>query len=225
MPVNGKWKSRPLCVIAGVMPDSGRREGAGRPRGSGNGKTVEVRSISMMPSAWAKLDQMRGSTSRGVWISAAVYRAYNRARRFDAKYANLMSGLPLACGLAPGALLGRSFSVDPILAALVSSIGMMMGDREKQGATPPSHRIPGYQRDSVERQSSFKTRVPNTSGCIWSSRLAQAWSALSPWALFRSLRNKGSPSFAPILTSRQRHHPVELPTPPVHGRLARLSQA
>ena len=30
------------------MPRGGRRDGAGRPRGSGNGRTVEIRSISIV---------------------------------------------------------------------------------------------------------------------------------------------------------------------------------
>ena len=55
----------------------GRREGAGRPPGSGNGPTVEVRSVSMIPQAWQLLDQMRGASSRGVWIAASVFRAHN----------------------------------------------------------------------------------------------------------------------------------------------------
>jgi hypothetical protein len=43
----------------------GRREGAGRPRGSGNGPTVEIRSVSMPPAAWEKLDELKGESSRG----------------------------------------------------------------------------------------------------------------------------------------------------------------
>ena len=54
------------------MPRGGRREGAGRPKGSGNGRTVEIRSVSMLPSAWEKLDKLRGQASRGMWISATV---------------------------------------------------------------------------------------------------------------------------------------------------------
>ena len=49
----------------------------GRPKGSGDGRTVEIRSISMTPEAWHLLDQMRGASSRGVWISSAVFRAHN----------------------------------------------------------------------------------------------------------------------------------------------------
>ena len=51
-----------------------RDGGAGKPKGSGTGYTVEVKSVSMTPESWRLLDQMRGSLSRGVWISARVWR-------------------------------------------------------------------------------------------------------------------------------------------------------
>ena len=60
-----------------IMPHGGARRGAGRPRGSGNGPTVEIRSISMVHEVWVRLDQMRGSVSRGVWISTRVNRDFN----------------------------------------------------------------------------------------------------------------------------------------------------
>jgi hypothetical protein len=63
------------------MSRGGKRDGAGRPPGSGTGKTVEVRSVSMLPEAWAKLDQMRGTASRGIWISAAVYQRFNASHQ------------------------------------------------------------------------------------------------------------------------------------------------
>lgn len=53
------------------------REGAGRPKGSGTGPTVTIKSVSMSPEAWAKLDALRGETSRGVWISSRVWRDFN----------------------------------------------------------------------------------------------------------------------------------------------------
>jgi len=43
-----------------VMPHGGRREGAGRPRGSGNGATVETYSVSLPPKTWQLIDEMRG---------------------------------------------------------------------------------------------------------------------------------------------------------------------
>jgi hypothetical protein len=61
------WNSR-------VMPHGGRREGARRPRGSGNGPTVETHSVSLPPKTWQLIDEMRGSSSRGVFISVCVYR-------------------------------------------------------------------------------------------------------------------------------------------------------
>jgi hypothetical protein len=56
------WNSR-------VMPHGGRREGAERPRGFGNGPTVETHSVSLPPKTWQLIDEMRGSWSRGVFIS------------------------------------------------------------------------------------------------------------------------------------------------------------
>ena len=53
----------------------------GRPKGSGDGRTVEIRSISMTPEAWHLLDQMRGASSRGVWISSAVFALTTVMRR------------------------------------------------------------------------------------------------------------------------------------------------
>jgi hypothetical protein len=44
--------------------------------GSGNGRTVEVRSVSMPPQAWQMLDEFRAGTSRGVWISSRIWRDY-----------------------------------------------------------------------------------------------------------------------------------------------------
>ena len=56
------------------MPRGGARHGAGRPRGSG--RTVEIRSISMPAAAWKKLDELRGATSRGIWISSRIWRLW-----------------------------------------------------------------------------------------------------------------------------------------------------
>jgi hypothetical protein len=52
----------PVGVSLLLMPRGGRREGAGRPKGSGNGRTVEIRSVSMLPESWQKLDELRGSS-------------------------------------------------------------------------------------------------------------------------------------------------------------------
>lgn len=47
----------------------GKRPGAGRPKGSGAGKTVITRSVSMPPKTWAAIDERRGTESRGRWIA------------------------------------------------------------------------------------------------------------------------------------------------------------
>ena len=63
------------------MPQGGKRPGAGRPLGSGNGQTVEIRSISMPPQTWEKLDELRGATSRGVWIGSRVWSVWQQSRQ------------------------------------------------------------------------------------------------------------------------------------------------
>jgi hypothetical protein len=40
----------------------------------------------MLPSAWQMLDQMRGTASRGVWISSRIFRDFNNR---DAGKANV----------------------------------------------------------------------------------------------------------------------------------------
>ena len=58
----------------------GRREGAGRPRGGGTGKTVLTRCVSMLPATWQVIDQMRDTSSRGVFLSACVFQRFNASR-------------------------------------------------------------------------------------------------------------------------------------------------
>lgn len=50
----------------------GNRPGAGRPA---TGRTVVSRSVSMAPEIWARLDDLRGTKSRGAWIAERVRRA------------------------------------------------------------------------------------------------------------------------------------------------------
>lgn len=57
------------------MTRGGKRAGAGRPPGTGKGRTVETRSVSMPPAMWDKLDALRGDRSRGEWISELVQKA------------------------------------------------------------------------------------------------------------------------------------------------------
>jgi hypothetical protein len=59
----------------------GTREGTGRPGGSSGGRTVESRSVSMRSTDWAIVDQMRGSASRGVYLSSVAIPCQNRATR------------------------------------------------------------------------------------------------------------------------------------------------
>jgi hypothetical protein len=56
-----------------VMPHGGRREGAGRPRGSGNGPTVETHSVSLPPKTWP-IDRRnaRKFVPRGIHLGARL---------------------------------------------------------------------------------------------------------------------------------------------------------
>jgi hypothetical protein len=47
----------------------GAREGAGRKPGSGTGRKVITRSVSMPPEKWDRLDELRGDKSRGKFIT------------------------------------------------------------------------------------------------------------------------------------------------------------
>lgn len=47
----------------------GKRPGSGRPAGSGKGRTAITRSVSMSEGDWNKLDQARGTESRGAYIA------------------------------------------------------------------------------------------------------------------------------------------------------------
>jgi len=52
----------------------GKRKGAGRPAGTGKGRTVVTRSVSMPPELWAKVDRLRGEQSRGKWLGEKIKR-------------------------------------------------------------------------------------------------------------------------------------------------------
>lgn len=56
-------------------PRGGKREGAGRPPGSGTGRTVTTSSINLPPELWAKLDALRGDSTRSAWIAEKIRRA------------------------------------------------------------------------------------------------------------------------------------------------------
>lgn len=50
----------------------GKRKGSGRPAGSGQGRTVVTRSVSMPPEMWDKLDRLRKDQSRGAYLAAKL---------------------------------------------------------------------------------------------------------------------------------------------------------
>lgn len=50
----------------------GSRPGAGRPKGSGKGRTVKTSSINLPPKTWEKLDKLRGTTTRSKWIAEQI---------------------------------------------------------------------------------------------------------------------------------------------------------
>lgn len=50
----------------------GKRKGAGRPKGSGKGRTVKTSSINLPPAVWDRLDALRGQDSRSKWITKMI---------------------------------------------------------------------------------------------------------------------------------------------------------
>ncbi len=50
----------------------GKRAGAGRPKGSGKGRTVKTSSINLPPAVWEKLDAIRGGLSRSKYIAEQI---------------------------------------------------------------------------------------------------------------------------------------------------------
>jgi hypothetical protein len=53
----------------------GKRKGAGRPPGSGTGRTVKTSSINLPHELWNKLDELRGDKSRSAWVADKIKRA------------------------------------------------------------------------------------------------------------------------------------------------------
>jgi hypothetical protein len=53
----------------------GKRPGAGRPPGSGTGRTATTSSINLPPELWDKLDALRGELTRSAWIAAKIKNA------------------------------------------------------------------------------------------------------------------------------------------------------
>jgi hypothetical protein len=52
----------------------GFRPGSGRKKGSGKGRISISGTMSMPREMWEKLDELRGSLSRGKWIAAKLLR-------------------------------------------------------------------------------------------------------------------------------------------------------
>jgi hypothetical protein len=50
----------------------GQRVGAGRPKGSGKGRTVKKSSITLTPALWERLDVLRGQKTRSAWIAEKI---------------------------------------------------------------------------------------------------------------------------------------------------------
>lgn len=54
------------------MTRGGRRRGAGRPRGTGTGRTVKPVMFHLTPETIAAIDAYRGDMTRSQWVSRAV---------------------------------------------------------------------------------------------------------------------------------------------------------
>jgi hypothetical protein len=55
-----------------TLTHGGPRKGAGRPKGSGTGRKVISRSVTLTPALWAKLDELRGEKSRGAFLAGLL---------------------------------------------------------------------------------------------------------------------------------------------------------
>ena len=76
----GRAVDRMILRMSGGNNHGGARNGAGRPVGSGDGRSVTTRSVSMTPEMWAMIDRMRGHSSRGVFLSACLHRQWNASQ-------------------------------------------------------------------------------------------------------------------------------------------------
>ena len=56
----------------------GKRQGAGRPKGSGKGRTVKTSSINLQPKTWDKLDAIGGDISRSKWIDQVISNQFEK---------------------------------------------------------------------------------------------------------------------------------------------------
>ena len=55
------------------MSHGGKRQGAGRPLGSGKGRTKKRNQLSMSQEAWDKLDRL--TDNRSAWVEAKIKNA------------------------------------------------------------------------------------------------------------------------------------------------------
>ena len=60
------------CYACNNSSRGGKREGAGRPPGTGTGRKVTTSSINLPPALWDKLDSLRGELTRSAWIAAKI---------------------------------------------------------------------------------------------------------------------------------------------------------
>ena len=56
-------------------PHGGPRKGSGRKPGSGKGRTVQSRTITLKGPLWTRLDHLRGDMTRSAWIAAQINKA------------------------------------------------------------------------------------------------------------------------------------------------------
>ncbi len=54
------------------MSAGGKRKGAGRPLGSGEGRKALTRSITLHSDLWAKLDDLRGNESASAYLAKKI---------------------------------------------------------------------------------------------------------------------------------------------------------
>ncbi len=64
---------RPWYRPKNLMGRGGHRVGAGRKKGSGKGRTVLTKSITLTTEEWAQIEYLRGSTGRSEYIRSLVF--------------------------------------------------------------------------------------------------------------------------------------------------------
>ena len=59
----------------------GKRPGAGRPKGSGEGREITCKTISMGKKSWYLLERLRGTKPRGRFIEGLLVAAKSKTKR------------------------------------------------------------------------------------------------------------------------------------------------